>query len=621
MTVRSKFLIMLGFLVFSLLCLMISFHQLTQSQQKVSAAYEKRFTSYLLADELRQSSDDLTRLARTYVVTGDPSYEKQYFDILDIRNGNKPRPESYHRIYWDFVAAGDLKPRSDTKKIALLDLMKEAGFTDKELQKLEEAKNNSDGLVENETIAMNAVKGLYKDDRGQFTVKKEPDLEMSRQLTHDAAYHRYKANIMKPVDEFFVLMENRTFKAVQDALEISSFWKIIFVANLLIVVAATIMIIWLFNKVLKQLGIDPGYLYSVSHHIASGNLDVELQPQSDTQSVYSVFVSMISNLKKTIGEAERKSDEAAIEKEKAQAATAEALEAKQKAETAKTEGMIQAATQLEEVVDTINHASHKLGEQIEESSLGIREQSHRISETATAMEEMNTTVFEVAKNATDTATTANLARDKAEEGAAIVGEVVQGVNLVQENALKLKEDVTSLGHRAEGIGEVMNVITDIADQTNLLALNAAIEAARAGEAGRGFAVVADEVRKLAEKTMTATTEVGEAIRGIQLGTQKNISNVETSVKAIAEVTERAGMSGVALDEIVKLVEQASDQVRMIATASEQQSATSEEINKSIEDVDVISKQAAEGMVHFEEAAKTLSDQTIIMTNLIDEMKN
>ena len=110
----------------------------------------------------------------------------------------------------------------------------------------------------------------------------------------------------------------------------------------------------------------------------------------------------------------------------------------------------------------------------------------------------------------------------------------------------------------------MNVILDIADQTNLLALNAAIEAARAGEAGRGFAVVADEVRKLAEKTMAATKEVGDAIRGIQGGTQKNVVNVEASVAKIDAATGLANLSGQALEDIVRLVDLTTDQVRAIA---------------------------------------------------------
>lgn len=105
-------------------------------------AARRRHASYLLADELRQSSDDLTRLARTYVVSGgDPRWEQQYLEILDIRNGLKPRPRAYERIYWDFRAVdADVPPGGEA--IALLDLMKREGFSDQELAKLAEAKAN-----------------------------------------------------------------------------------------------------------------------------------------------------------------------------------------------------------------------------------------------------------------------------------------------------------------------------------------------------------------------------------------------------------------------------------------------------------------------------------------------
>ena len=161
--------------------------------------------------------------------------------------------------------------------------------------------------------------------------------------------------------------------------------------------------------------------------------------------------------------------------------------------------------------------------------------------------------------------------------------------------MRLKTDMLSLGQQAEGIGRIMGVISDIADQTNLLALNAAIEAARAGDAGRGFAVVADEVRKLAEKTMSATKEVDESVRGIQHSAHQNMSSVDRAVEAIGQATSLANRSGEALRAIVDLVGMATDQVASIATAAEEQSATSEEITRSIEDVSRISSETSEAM--------------------------
>ena len=179
----------------------------------------------------------------------------------------------------------------------------------------------------------------------------------------------------------------------------------------------------------------------------------------------------------------------------------------------------------------------------------------------------------------------------------------------------------ALGQQAEGIGQIMGVIADIADQTNLLALNAAIEAARAGDAGRGFAVVADEVRKLAEKTMTATQEVGQAVRGIQEGTKKNIQNVDSAGEAIEKAATLSVSSGESLDKIMELVNLVNDQVQSIATASEEQSAASEEINRAVEQVASISAETAQAMEHASQAVADLAQQSQVLQKLIGDMKS
>ena len=178
-------------------------HELVKSQ-------EIRYQSYLRADELRQSSDDLTRFARTYVITQDPKYQQMYRDVLAIRNGEKPRPVNYERIYWDLFAPDAVKPRPDGRAVPLETLMQELGFTPEEFSLLQEAKRNSDGLVNIEEISMHAIKGLYQDDSGQFTKKGPADPESARSMMHSQSYHFEKAKIMKPIDDFFVLLGDRT---------------------------------------------------------------------------------------------------------------------------------------------------------------------------------------------------------------------------------------------------------------------------------------------------------------------------------------------------------------------------------------------------------------------------
>jgi methyl-accepting chemotaxis protein len=374
-------------------------------------------------------------------------------------------------------------------------------------------------------------------------------------------------------------------------------------------------------NVAGQLGEDPGYLHEVADQIAGGDLDVAFRPQKKEGGVYHVMQGMVKTMKAKINEADQKSAEAAEEARHAKIATDEAHEAKARAERAKAEGMVDAATQLERVVEVIGSASEQLSAQVEQSSRGTEVQSQRVAETATAMEEMNATVLEVAKNASQAADSSGNARTKALEGAKVVAQAVESITAVQSNSVILKGDMAILGKQAEGIGQIINVINDIADQTNLLALNAAIEAARAGDAGRGFAVVADEVRKLAEKTMAATKEVGEAISGIQQGARKNLENVEHSVVTIEQATSLANESGMALKEIVALVEVSTDQVRSIAAASEEQSAASEEINRSIEDINRISGETASAMTQSAQAVGELASQAQALRTLIVNMKS
>ena len=364
------------------------------------------------------------------------------------------------------------------------------------------------------------------------------------------------------------------------------------------------------------------HIISYSKDVASGNLNATLVERfsHDLGVLQASLEAMVENLKSKILEAERNSSIASEQTEKALLAMKEADVARQKAESAKAEGMLQAAHQLEGVVEIVSSASEQLSAQIEQSSRGADEQSGRVRETATAMEEMNATVLEVARNAQQAADVSHQARQQALEGSKIVTDAVKSIEAVHAQSIAIKEDMDVLGKQAEGIGQIMGVIADIADQTNLLALNAAIEAARAGDAGRGFAVVADEVRKLAEKTMIATQEVGQAITGIQEGTRKNIHNVEQAGVSIEEAAKLSVQSGESLKQILEFVHMVNDQVQSIATASEQQSAASEEINHSVEQVATISVETAQAMEQASSAVAELAQQSQALQRLIVEMK-
>ncbi len=386
-----------------------------------------------------------------------------------------------------------------------------------------------------------------------------------------------------------------------------------------VIVAIALVVILLVRSIVGSIR----QAVSFADTVASGDLSgtLTLTRGDELGVLANALRTMVTSLKEMIGVSERKSAEAEEESKRARVATQQAEEARQKAESAKREGMLQAATHLESIVERIHATSGGLTGQIGEALSGSERQRERTAESATAMEEMNATVMEVARNASEAAEHAEEARRKATEGSGVVESVVSSISDVNTKSMALRESLGELGQRAEGIGSVMGVISDIADQTNLLALNAAIEAARAGEAGRGFAVVADEVRKLAEKTMTATKEVHDAINAIQSASRENIRGMEEASSSVAQSTELATVAGDSLRAIVDIVQANADQVRAIATASEEQSAASEEISRGAEEVNQIALETAEVMTQSSHAVEELAELAQELQSLITDLKN
>ena len=357
--------------------------------------------------------------------------------------------------------------------------------------------------------------------------------------------------------------------------------------------------------------------------ISAGNLESRLEPRDyygELAQLQRAISGMVDNLKVRIAEAADQSELARQETAKAQEATEQAHEARQRAENARREGMLAAAGELEGSVGKISSASTRLASQVQESDQRAAEAAGHLSEAAESMSEMNSTVREVAKNAAAASSASAETREKAEAGARVVERSLRCIESVHQVSLELKRDMNQLNEHARSIDQIMGVISDIADQTNLLALNAAIEAARAGEAGRGFAVVADEVRKLAEKTMASTHDVSNAIRGIQDSTAKSSVSVDNAVGQIEEATQFANESGHALEEIVATAEATADQVNAIATASEEQSAASEEISHSIETCSAMSRMISDTLRDASRAVSDMADQAQGLAGLVGNLR-
>jgi|GEM_PF-1796697 len=266
-----------------------AFLSMRDAGQELAAVANRRLESYKLATELRQSSDDLTRFVRTYVVTGDRRYQRFYEAVLAIRNGELERPRHYERIYWDLVAAEQdvpaaelptaayyarLKsPRPLGRKEALQQLMQQAGISDAELAKLRVAQANSDALVALEVQAMQALEGRYADAQGRYTHEATPDPQFARELMHGTAYHAAKRAIMQPIDDFFVLLDQRTSAEVVAAETRLARAQAAFAALVLLLLCAAGLLVWQERRrTLSSLGTTPEHLEQVLGEIASGHV-------------------------------------------------------------------------------------------------------------------------------------------------------------------------------------------------------------------------------------------------------------------------------------------------------------------------------------------------------------
>ena len=268
----------------------------------------------------------------------------------------------------------------------------------------------------------------------------------------------------------------------------------------------------------------------------------------------------------------------------------------------------------------LHEASDRLSASIGQTASGSVAQRSRMDEIGVSMGQMSEAVVDVARNASVASTGAEEARRLAEQGSRVVADVIGAIGDVSERTRAMRDRLGELDSQVAGIGQILGVISDIADQTNLLALNAAIEAARAGDAGRGFAVVADEVRKLAEKTMKATSEVAQAIGSVQQGARRVAEGMAGASQAVEKSTGLTDGAGKSLQEILRLSQGSADQVRSIAAASEEQSASAEEISRAVGEMRDVSERTAEDMVQAEHAVRELVQLAEDLKNLITKMQ-
>jgi methyl-accepting chemotaxis protein len=277
-------------------------------------------------------------------------------------------------------------------------------------------------------------------------------------------------------------------------------------------------------------------------------------------------------------------------------------------------------SQIAHTSEQVSTSAVELQSNAAQMAAGAEEVAAQAETVATAGEEMSATSGDIAQNCQMASEGSQQASAAAVSGTQVVNETIAVMDSIAERVTKSAKAVESLGSRSDQIGEIVGTIEDIADQTNLLALNAAIEAARAGEQGRGFAVVADEVRALAERTTRATREIGEMIKAIQQETKGAVIAMEEGVREVARGSEKAADSGRALEQILQQINDVNSQIHQVATAAEEQTATTSEISNNMQQITEVVAKTSRGAKDSANAANKLSVLANDLQRIVNQFK-
>jgi methyl-accepting chemotaxis protein len=304
---------------------------------------------------------------------------------------------------------------------------------------------------------------------------------------------------------------------------------------------------------------------SVSMAVAEGDLAVEIVPRSKRDTLGNAFIRMSHGLQELV----RTTRDSASQVSAGSNQVAGAAD-----ESAKVS--VQASSAIEEVTSTM----HEMSINVQNVVKNTQVQASSVAETSASIDQMVTSIQRVADTAKVLLDIANRSREEVVTGIQTMEKTTDGLNRTNQAIQSSAEIINILGHRADDIGKIIEVIDDLAEQTNLLALNAAIEAARAGEHGLGFAVVADEVRKLAEKSTQSTKEIADLIQSIQREARQAVENMERSTRIVEEGLSLGNDLGSALHKISNVVTEVYKFSQEIGAATNEQSVGSSQIAKA-----------------------------------------
>ncbi len=546
----------------------ISVMYLLNALDDVITSADIRYKSYQVADELRQSSDDLTKYMRLYAITGNEMYMKIYNEILEIRSGNAPKPMDYNNIYWDLVTDYNVRPTDEGEPEALLDALKKLYVTDEEFALIDESSNNSQQLVAIELQAAELSEAYFNNPNSN----REDTLDKAVNMLHDETYQNEKAKIMAPLKTFFNNIEAKTQNQVA-----ASYGRAVIIANSSMVILGIVFLMAIIGfYIIRRRVINPiKFIYGTLDNVDKNNdlsKRISLSNHDELADIGSCVNNVLSSYSTTIDKIDESN------------------------------------TKIYEMFDEIKSS-------IDTNNNIVDNQNNELESIVAAMDEMISALSSITENVNSARThTENVSTD-ASNSVEIFSKTVTDFNNFEKDFDDVVHSIQLLVDEANSVAHVLSVIVGIANQTNLLALNAAIEASRAGEAGKGFAVVADEVRQLASKTQNSTDEISNIVKKLQdraLTSTEKLQFATEKIHSYKDMLEEASGTLFAIKNSVATV---SDANTSIAYATEEQLSVSNMISTSLYNVRDLSKQVTDATSNLPVAMDTLK----IHINGLDEV--